>query len=162
MPKNVISPKWFTAKHNHEECIASALAVAEKICQKKSLRFTPTRRLVFNLLWKQHTPVGAYELLEMAKAEGYRAAPITIYRALDFLIENGLAHRLASTNSYIGCSCGGGKHHGVFLICRNCGRVLELNGTELIKKFKHSALEVGFKIKSSAIEIEGLCPICSK
>lgn len=162
MPKNVITPKWFANKHNHEECIDSALAVAEKICQKKSLRFTPTRRMVFSLLWQKHTPSGAYEILEMAKKKGYRAAPITIYRALDFLIENGLAHRLATTNSYIGCSCGGGKHHGVFLICRNCGRVLELNATELIKKFKHSAMDTGFKIKSSSIEIEGICPICTK
>ena len=162
MAKSSLNLHWFSGKHNHDECIEKAFDIAEKLCDKKGLRFTPTRRLVLNLLWLQHTPVGAYELLEMAKERGYRAAPITIYRALNFLIENGLAHRIASNNSYVGCSCGGGKHHAIFLICRKCGNICEVNGSDFLKKFKKATTESGFKIKTSSLEFEGLCPHCNK
>ena len=82
---------------------AKALAQAEAICRAHGARLTPIRRKVLEALYATHKPLGAYDLAEILGPKGRRLAPITVYRALDFLMEQGLVHRLASQNAYIAC-----------------------------------------------------------
>ena len=90
--------------HDHKHCVEDALAAAERLCAAKDLRFTPLRRRVLELVWSSHKPVGAYALLDKLRNEDLGSAPPTVYRALDFLIENGLIHRIERMNAFIGCS----------------------------------------------------------
>ena len=99
---------------------------AEKLCAAKGLRFTPLRRRVLELVWSGHKPVGAYALLDQLRDEDLGSAPPTVYRALDFLIEHGLIHRIERMNAFIGCSHPGEAHRGFFLICGECGNAEEL------------------------------------
>ena len=89
---------------DHEVCIESAMREAESICQEKGLRFTELRREVLRLIWLSHIPTKAYDILEKLKGKAWSAKPPTVYRALDFLLETGLVHKLDSINAYIGCS----------------------------------------------------------
>ncbi|MCK5914330.1 MAG: transcriptional repressor, partial [Desulfuromusa sp.] len=97
-PKNL---QFISEDHDHLSCIAAAMANAEQLCQHRGKRFTAIRRRVFELVWQQHKPIGAYEVLEKLQQDG-RAAPPTVYRALDFLLELGLVHRIASLNAFVG------------------------------------------------------------
>ena len=133
--------------------------LADKICREQRLRLTPLRRRVLELIWLGHRPVGAYQLLEMLHDEG-SAAPPTIYRALDFLLQHGLIHRISSMNAYIGCSHAGRPHVGQFLICDNCHSLAELDDPEVIRSIEDSARRAGFIVHEQVIEINGLCPRC--
>ena len=90
--------------HDHSRCVAEALAEAEALCAKQGTRLTTLRKRVLELVWASHKPLGAYDILGvLSEEDGRRAAPPTVYRALDFLLENGLVHRIASLNAFIGC-----------------------------------------------------------
>src|SRR5918999_799750 len=103
--------------HDHLSCIGDALDRAAVLCDQRGARLTPLRRRVLELVWRGHEPVGAYDLL----AQMGRAAPPTVYRALDFLIEQGLVHRIESLNAYVGCDRPEAAHASQFLICTDCG-----------------------------------------
>ena len=113
--------------HDHDDCISTALRAAERVCRDKGLRFTGIRRRVLELVWASHRPIGAYEILDKLNRQGRKAAPPTVYRALEFLIEAELVHRLDSLNAFIGCPDPGSSHAGQFLICRRCRSVAELD-----------------------------------
>jgi len=115
---------------------------------------------VFELLWSSHKPVKAYDLLAQLALTHERPAPPTVYRALDFLQEAGLVHKLESLNSYIGCGEPGRPHQGQFLICEGCGVVAELDDAELTSRIDTSARRIGFKVNDETIEISGLCRDC--
>ena len=146
--------------HNHDDCVATAIATAEELCRERGLRFTALRQRVLTLVWNSHEPVGAYDILEMLSEEGKRAAPPTVYRALDFLIEAGLVHRLASLNAFIGCPDPARAHAGQFLICRRCRGVVELDDSELETLVGGKAAQHGFKAIHQMLEIEGVCRDC--
>ena len=97
------------------------MAAAERLCSERGLRFTPLRRRVLELVWSSHKPVGAYALLDALRNEALGSAPPTVYRALDFLIEQGFIHRIERMNAFVGCSHPGEAHRGFFLICGACG-----------------------------------------
>jgi Fur family zinc uptake transcriptional regulator len=107
--------------HDHKHCVEDALAAAERLCADKDLRFTPLRRRVLELILSSHKPVGAYALLDQLRNEDLGSAPPTVYRALDFLIENGLIHRIERMNAFIGCSRRRGASR-LLLICGDCQR----------------------------------------
>src|ERR1039458_9984114 len=92
-----------TPGHDHGRCASDAIAHAEAICAARKQRLTPVRRRVLEALLASHAPLGAYELIDRLALCGARPAPITIYRALDFLREQGLAHRIESRNAFIAC-----------------------------------------------------------
>lgn len=146
--------------HDHHHCVADAVQAAEKVCAARGERFTPLRRTVFELLWSTHKPVKAYDLLAMLAQTHERPAPPTVYRALDFLQEAGLVHRLESLNAYIGCGEPGRPHQGQFLICEGCGVVAELDDAELTARISTSAQRIGFKVNDETIEISGVCRAC--
>lgn len=149
------------AGHDHRQCLTAALARAEQICREQGRRLTPLRRQVLQLVWSSHKPVGAYQLLERLQTSG-RAAPPTVYRALDFLQQMGLVHRLASLNAFIGCPHPGHPHHGPFLICRGCQTLVELSGAEVAAAIAECSAASGFDITDQTVEIHGLCPSCQQ
>jgi Fur family zinc uptake transcriptional regulator len=149
-----------SASHNHDDCVASAIETAENLCRERGLRFTTLRQRVLTLVWDSHKPIGAYDILEMLSKEGKRAAPPTVYRALEFLIEAGLVHRLASLNAFIGCPDPERSHAGQFLICNRCRGVAELDDLELEGLIGGKAAQQGFKAHHQVLEIEGVCQRC--
>ena len=102
MTREQSSLHFINEEHDHAACIAQAVGQAEQVCHQQKQRFTALRRRVFELVWQHHRPIGAYEVLDLLQRDG-RAAPPTVYRALDFLLEIGLVHRIASLNAYVGC-----------------------------------------------------------
>lgn len=146
--------------HDHAGCVDQAIRTAETLCRERGLRFTAIRRRVLELVWDSHKPIGAYDILESLASESGSAAPPTVYRALDFLIEAGLVHRLDSLNAFIGCPDPARKHAGQFLICRDCRTVAELGDTEIEQLVADKAAGLGFTAVRQMLEIEGLCDSC--
>ncbi|MBP8202464.1 MAG: transcriptional repressor [Pseudomonas sp.] len=147
--------------HDHSHCVSHALAEAESICTRQGLRLTVLRKRVLELVWQSHKPLGAYDILGvLSEADGRRAAPPTVYRALDFLLENGLVHRIASLNAFVGCSHPEHAHQGQFLICRGCNAAIELEQATISNAIVNAAAEVGFAVESQMVEVVGLCAGC--
>lgn len=159
-PEKTQSPAFGCDGPDHAACIRSALAAAEELCRQEGLRLTPLRRQVLELVWRSHRPVGAYALLEQLRGRSGRVAPATVYRALDFLLEQGLVHRLASLNAFVGCVRPGTPHAGQFLICASCQGLTELDDPRLRGAIAESAEAAGFELHHPTIELHGLCPGC--
>jgi Fur family transcriptional regulator, zinc uptake regulator len=148
--------------HDHNHCIEDAVAAAEKLCTQKGLRFTALRKRVLELVWSSHKPVGAYTLLDQLRREGLGSAPPTVYRALDFLIENGLIHRIERMNAFVGCSHPGEAHRGFFLICGECGNAEEMEGAGVADSIAASASRRGFTARDMTLEVTGTCAECRR
>ncbi len=151
----------FHSDHNHQRCIEQALAEARALCRQRKQRFTPIRELVLKLIWQSHKPLGAYELLPALAAAGFNSAPPTVYRALDFLQEQGLVHRIASLNAYIGCPHPGERHQGSFLICSRCSTTQEIEVQAAAALIDAQARALGFQPRQQTLEVLGTCPNCS-
>jgi Fur family zinc uptake transcriptional regulator len=159
--KSSAQPIFPSPGHDHGRCASGAVAHAEAICAARKERLTPIRRQVLEALLASHAPLGAYELVDRVAASGGRPAPITIYRALDFLREQGLVHRIESRNSFIGCV----HNHDsgdpvVFLICETCGAVGEAASAAVADTIKNASRAAGFTPKTPVIEISGICAHC--
>ena len=134
----------------------------EELCTARGVRLTTQRKRVFELICASPKASSAYELLEELKQSEPQAKPPTVYRALDFLLEQGFIHRVESTNSYIQCcSCNAHKHFSHLLICDNCGSVIELQDDSLVALLANNAKEHGFTINNHVIESHGICQSCS-
>jgi Fur family zinc uptake transcriptional regulator len=152
-----------TPGHDHNRCLDDAMAVAEARCAQRGQRLTPIRRQVLAALLGSHKPLGAYDIIERLALKRMRPAPITAYRALEFLRANGLVHRIASRNAFIACV----HNHSagdlvVFLICEGCGVVGEASSTEVTATLTSAARGVGFVPKAPVIEITGICTHCTQ
>ena len=123
---------------------------------------TPARRRVLDELCAAGSPLGAYEMIDrLAAGTGKRPAPISVYRALDFLVEKGLVHRLASRNAFMACDHGHGAHEpAIFLICDGCGAVSEVTSQAAAESLRSVAATVGFAPRAQVIELAGLCARC--
>lgn len=139
-----------------------ALSRAEESCRARGVRLTPIRQAVLAALYATHRPLGAYDVADRLAAAGHRRlAPITVYRALDFLIEEGLVHRLASRNAFIACPHGHAPHNLVaFLICEACGGVDELSSTPLSGALTSLLRKENFAPVRQVLEISGQCGHC--
>lgn len=146
--------------HDHGRCVAEALDRAEAICATRGARLTGLRRQVLELVWNSHGPIGAYDLLDRLKATRSGAAPPTVYRALDFLIAQGLVHRIARLNAFIGCAHPEEPHQGQFLICTRCGTAAELDEPEIARAIGRRAKALDFHVEHQTVEVTGLCPRC--
>src|SRR5262245_48117032 len=152
-----------TPDHDHDRCSADAMAHAEALCAARGQRLTPLRRQVLETLTGSHRTLGAYEIMDRMAEHGPRPAPITVYRALDFLLENGLVHRIESRNAFLACI---GEHPAgsgttVFLICERCGAVGEANSKAVADTLQGAARAAGFTPTPRVIEIIGVCAHCS-
>jgi Fur family zinc uptake transcriptional regulator len=163
MGKGQAAPEGAHAHHHHHHEPHEAeqlIAHAERVCREKGLQFTPLRRRVFERLAASAGPLGAYDLVEQLGRER-RISPISVYRALEFLMEAGLIHRIALRNTYLPCA----HEHGagettVFLVCSTCGNVDELASSEIARDLAGTAAQVGFRPVSRAVELEGECQSC--
>jgi len=145
--------------HNHARCIHSALQTAQQL-QGKAL--TPLRAQVLQALWSGHRAFGAYDLLNYLNAHARKKlAPLSVYRALDFLVSAGLAHRIESLNAYVGCPHPGERHALQFLVCRACQTVTELEDPQISKMLTKNAKARNFTAERSVVEVLGLCPSCA-
>jgi Fur family zinc uptake transcriptional regulator len=148
-------------EHDHDSCSARAIAHAEALCAARAARLTPLRRQVLAALAESHQPLGAYELMDRLAGQGPRPAPITVYRALEFLVDNGLVHRIESRNAFLACI----NNHAsgapvVFLICERCGAVGEAPSAEVTRTLSAAAKRAGFTPRAPVIEITGVCAHC--
>ncbi|HEY0223367.1 MAG TPA: transcriptional repressor [Pseudolabrys sp.] len=151
-----------TPDHDHDRCASTAIAHAEAICGARKERLTPIRRRVLEALLASHQPLGAYELIDRLALQATRPAPITIYRALDFLREQGLVHRIESRNAFIACVLDHASSTDpvVFLICEKCGAVGEAASAAVADTIKTASRAAGFTPKTPVIEISGICAHC--
>jgi Fur family zinc uptake transcriptional regulator len=140
--------------------VAEVLSKAETLCLRRGARLTELRRRVLELVWTSHAPVGAYEVLHALGRERERVAPPTVYRALDFLLAQGLVHRVESLNAFVGCPEPDATHGGQFLICRDCGAAAEMKEPAINRAIAAQAASHGFSVEDKTIEVRGLCPAC--
>lgn len=147
--------------HDHQHCSAAALTKADVLCQAAGKKLTDIRRRVLEEVWGSHAPIGAYDILAKLNQGGGRTAPMAIYRALEFLMDNGLVHRIASLNAFVGCAHPDRDHAAGFLICRECGCAAELDGGSLSNALGSELTARGFTVDSQVIELSGTCPHCS-
>jgi Fur family zinc uptake transcriptional regulator len=149
-----------THEHNHAHCLQSAVAQAEELCAARGVRLTAIRRRVLELVWSGHRAIKAYEVLERLEAGDGAQAPITVYRALDFLQEQGLVHKIESLNGFVGCAHPVDGHNCQFFICDACGTVSEACNAAVTKQIERSAREAGFAPARHLLEIHGTCAGC--
>ena len=146
--------------HDHKACIEDTLRAAEQHCAKTKLQFTPARRRVLEILLQEHRAMGAYDILDILGAEGMGAQPPVAYRALDFLVRAGFAHKIEQLNAYIACAHPGVTHAPAFLICRACHAVAEADTELATGRLGKAAGAAGFAIETTIVEASGLCPDC--
>ncbi|WP_420131922.1 Fur family transcriptional regulator [Rhodopseudomonas sp.] len=156
-----LKPAFPAPGHDHDRCTAEGLEHAERVCADRSQNLTPIRRHVLRALLSSHRPLGAYEVIEELARVMPRPAPITVYRALDFLMQNGLVHRIESRNAFLAC----GREHDdasavAFLICESCGSVGEIPAAAVAQSLSEAARQTGFTPKLSVVEITGVCGHC--
>ena len=146
--------------HDHDACIETALADAERICAARGLRFTDLRKQVLKMVWESHKAVKAYDLLDQLAAKGGSAKPPTVYRALDFLMEEGLVHKIESLNAYVGCPHPDDLHVSQFLICDICQNVEEVTSVVLTDSLLSAARQAEFDVSRQTVELHGTCGAC--
>lgn len=133
---------------------------AELLCKQRGSRLTTQRRTVLELVYAADRPLTAYEILDLLRETTPNPAPPTVYRALDFLLEQGLIHKLESQHAFIGCSHPNHQHTGQFLICDDCGEVNEIEDQAIASSLSSAARDTGFKTKHPVIELVGTCAQC--
>lgn len=149
-------------RHRHNQCIKDALARAERVCRDNTLRLTPIRRKVLKLIWQSHKPIKAYDLLAQLSTSEHAEKPPTVYRALDFLLENHLIHKIESSNAYIGCEVDHDEMDSKFFVCDQCDEVKEVCEPKLDKTLQEASKKQGFTPNQTKIEIHGTCARCIK
>lgn len=136
------------------------MQAAEKMCAERGLQLTPIRRRVLELITQRHAPIGAYDILgALKKGEGAQAPP-TVYRALEFLLDAGVIHRIDAINAFVACEVPETVHTGQFLICSECNKVVELDDPAISRLLTQKAEAAGFTADTHDVEIKGLCGAC--
>ena len=139
----------------------NSIQEAEQYCQENGLNFTPVRRKVLEILLQKNTAIGAYEILDLLREAGFKNQPPVAYRALEFLVQNGFAHKIEQLNSFIGCMHPGKDHSPAFMICRNCDSVSEEEALTRNFSVSQIASQAGFTVEKAVIEARGLCHSCA-
>ena len=142
--------------------LETQLALADTLCAQRGKRLTPIRRKVLELLLRHGRSIKAYELLDAMKAEHPGAAPPTVYRALDFLVEEGLIHRLDAVNAWSACHDAAGAPHDLLVVCTQCGAVAEISDPAMSRQLAERVAKTGFILATHETEIRALCPDCQK
>jgi len=144
----------------NNKALSRVLEQAEAICQKRGVRLTEQRKNVLRLLCQSDKPLSAYELLDRMRDVVKNPAPPTVYRALDFLLEQGLVHKLESLHAYVGCAHPEHPHASQFLICDDCGEVTEVEDSSVARSLNAAGRAVGFRTKRPVVEVLGTCAHC--
>ncbi|MEY4696268.1 MAG: hypothetical protein RIT14_696 [Pseudomonadota bacterium] len=159
-PGCATAPEVAFARHDHAHCASDVLARAEALARAQSVRLTPVRRRVLEILLEDHRALGAYDVLQRLAAEGFGNQPPVAYRALEFLVDQGLAHRIRRLNAFAACMHPGEAHAPAFLICRACHSVAEAPAAPVRAALDAAAADLGFAVERCNIEALGLCPRC--
>ena len=154
------TPDLAFAAHDHAHCRSHALARAEDLAAERGARLTPVRRRVLEILLEAHKAMGAYDVLNRLAAEGFGNQPPVAYRALEFLEDQGFAHRIRRLNAFVACMHPGETHAPAFLICRVCNTVAEAPAAPVMQALSHAAAHTGFVVERANVEALGLCPTC--
>jgi len=133
---------------------------AQLLCADLGVRLTPIRKRVLELVWSNHKAIKAYDILNQLDTKDGSLTPPTVYRALDFLVEQGLVHKIESLNGFIGCTHPLNKHGCQFLICTKCGDVSEFCDEEVTDLIKKNAKHSGFSLTRHMLEVYGVCANC--
>ena len=149
-------------QHDHNVCSQRALQLADEYCEEHVLRLTPARRKVLELLLKEHRALGAYAIMDLLREAGFNSQPPVAYRALDFLVEHGFAHKIEGLNAFVACAHPNTAHSSAFMICRQCDTVAETQFSLSNFDLSESAIACGFKIEQTIIEARGVCNSCAK
>jgi Fur family transcriptional regulator, zinc uptake regulator len=147
--------------HNHAHCSGDVLARAAQIAEAKGIKLTPVRRRALEILLEAHKALGAYEVLERLAADGFGSQPPVAYRALEFLVEHGLAHRVRRLNAFAACMHPGIVHMPAFFICNSCHAVAEAPADPVRSAVSAAAAAIGFTIEKMNVEACGFCPACA-
>ena len=139
---------------------AGALDALEAICQRRGGRMTRQRRAVLRKLLDGRRPLSAYELRDLLQPEDASVTPASVYRCLDFLVEHGLVHRLETTRSFIACDHPEHPHAVQFLICRQCGAVVEAEDKRTEAATERLGHRLGFALDRRTVELTGICGPC--
>ena len=150
------------AGHDHDACLASAMQSAEAYCDAHKLQPTPVRRKVLELLLEKHQALGAYAILDLLREAGFSSQPPVAYRALDFVVENGFAHKIERLNAFVACALPGTDHSPAFMICRQCDTVAETQSPASSFNLSATAQATGFKIEQTVIAAKGVCHSCAE
>ena len=127
------------------------------------MQMTVLRRHILELLWANGRPTGAYELIEALKIETSRpVGPPTVYRALGFLMAQGLVSKIESLNAYVPCAHPERGHDCLFFICSACGSSVELEDPRIRGLLADDAAALGFAVKRHMVEVEGMCAQCTE
>lgn len=146
--------------HDHAHCASSVLSHADQMIAEQGLRMTPVRRATLEILLSRQKALGAYEVLEKLAEQGFGNQPPVAYRALEFLVENGLAHKVRRLNAFAACTRPETAHRPVFLICRECDAVAEASSEAVQSALMSAASDEGFQVERVNVEVLGLCPSC--
>ena len=141
--------------------VGNSIKEAEKYCKENDLKFTPVRRKVLEILLQKNKALGAYEILDLLREAGFKNQPPVAYRALDFLVKNGFAHKIEQLNSFVGCVHPGKDHSPAFMICTNCNFVSEEEAINSDFSISKIGSRSGFKVEKAIIEDQGLCQSCA-
>ncbi len=148
-------------RHDHSRCIKTALARAEDLCLQRGSRLTGLRKQVLTCLWQSHQASGAYDILaRINQTATKKLAPLSVYRALEFLVSEGLAHRIESLNAFIGCPHPEAGHALQFLVCTSCHLVIELEDSAIDKALASAATRQQFTRARTVVEVVGQCRAC--
>ena len=140
--------------------LTQVLNRAEELCAERGKQLTEQRKTVLRLLCASDKPISAYDLLDQLRGEIKNPTPPVVYRALDFLLEQGLAHKLESLHAYIGCTHSDHPHASQFLICDDCGEVAEVENSIVAESLETASQSIGFEPKQTVVEILGICAKC--
>ena len=154
------APDLAFAAHDHAHCAHDAIQRAEALTAATGARLTPVRRRVLEILLEEHKALGAYDVLARLAQDGFGNQPPVAYRALEFLVDQGLAHRIQRLNAFTACAHMGEDHAPAFLICRSCHMVAESEATAARASLEAEAAKAGFQVERTTIEALGLCPKC--
>ncbi|MFM7333477.1 MAG: transcriptional repressor [Tabrizicola sp.] len=154
------APDLAFAAHDHAHCADDALHRAEALTAATGARLTPVRRRVLEILLEEHKALGAYDVLARLAKDGFGNQPPVAYRALEFLVDQGLAHRIQRLNAFTACAHMGEEHAPASLICRTCHVVAEAEASTARSALDAEAARAGFHIERTTIEALGICPAC--
>ena len=149
------------AAHDHRKCVNAGLAAAERVCAEKAIRLTPVRRKTLEIWLREHRALGAYAILDQLREAGFGSQPPVAYRALEFLTDQGFAHKIERLNAFVACNLPDEDHSPAFMICRMCDAVAEAQAAPSQGELNDVARAAGFKIERTVVEVEGVCPLCA-
>ncbi|MGF1553792.1 MAG: Fur family transcriptional regulator [Paracoccaceae bacterium] len=168
LPPDTVLATFARRAHDRRARVAAGLAAAERLCAAEAALLTPQRRRVLELLLAAGRPLRAYALVDRLAAGGHGVAPMTVYRALDFLLAHGLVHRIESLAAYVACARlpephpapPRKPHGGYFLLCDGCGAAAEIEAPSLDAAAAEAARPLAFRIDRLTLEVHGLCRAC--